>query len=80
MAMSEPAGGALAASIWDRIISADDNVLSPDEARALLRWKFTESDRQGRMNFPRRLVGGNLRRPRSANSTNTSQSNPLSSV
>jgi hypothetical protein len=44
--MSDIASGTLAAGIWDRIINADNAVLSPDEARAVLRWKFTESDRQ----------------------------------
>jgi hypothetical protein len=44
--MSEVAGGTLAAGIWDRVIGADDHALSPDEARALLRWKFRDSDRQ----------------------------------
>ena len=44
--MSEVAGGTLAAGIWDRVIGADDHVLSPDEARAVLRWKFPASDRQ----------------------------------
>lgn len=44
--MSEVAGGTLAAGIWDRVIGADDHPLSPDEARALLRWKFPDSDRQ----------------------------------
>jgi hypothetical protein len=44
--MSDIASGTLAAGIWDRIINAEDAVLSPDEARAVLRWKFTESDRQ----------------------------------
>ncbi len=38
--------GSLAANIWDRVIGADDHVLSPDEARALLRWRFPESDRK----------------------------------
>ena len=44
--MSEVAGGTLAAGIWDRVIGADDHALSSDEARALLRWKFADSDRQ----------------------------------
>ena len=44
--MSEVAGGTLAANIWDRVIGADEHALSPDEARALLRWKFPDSDRQ----------------------------------
>jgi len=44
--MSDLASGSLAASTWDRIINAEDSVLSPDEARAVLRWKFTASDRQ----------------------------------
>ena len=44
--MSEVTGGTLAASIWDRVIGADSHALSPDEARALLRWKFPDSDRQ----------------------------------
>jgi hypothetical protein len=44
--MSEVAGGTLAAGIWDRVIGADDHGLSPDEARAVLRWKFHASDRQ----------------------------------
>ena len=44
--MSEVASGTLAAGIWDRVIGADDHALSPDEARALLRWKFPDSDRQ----------------------------------
>ena len=44
--MSEVTGGTLAASIWDRVIGADGHALSPDEARALLRWKFHDSDRQ----------------------------------
>ena len=44
--MSEIANGTLAAGIWERIINSDDAALSPDEARAVLRWKFTESDRQ----------------------------------
>jgi len=44
--MSEVTGGTLAAGIWDRIISADEHELSPDEARAVLRWKFPSSDRQ----------------------------------
>ena len=43
--MSEVTGGTLAASIWDRVIGADSHALSPDEARALLRWKFPDSDR-----------------------------------
>src|SRR5262249_1267419 len=43
--MSE-VGGTLAANIWDRVIGADDHALSADEARALLRWRFPESDRQ----------------------------------
>ena len=46
IAMSEVSGGTLAAGIWDRVIGADDHALSPDEARALLRWKFADSDRQ----------------------------------
>lgn len=44
--MSEGAGGTLAAGIWDRVIGADEHALSPEEARALLRWKFPDSDRQ----------------------------------
>lgn len=44
--MSEVAGGTLAAGIWDRIMGADEHALSPDEARAVLRWKFPASDRQ----------------------------------
>jgi len=44
--MSEVVGGTPAAGIWDRVIGADDHELSPDEARALLRWKFPDSDRQ----------------------------------
>jgi hypothetical protein len=44
--MTDIASGRLAAGIWDRIINAEDAVLSPDEARAVLRWKFTESDQQ----------------------------------
>ena len=44
--MSELAGGTLAAGIWDRGIGADDEELSPEEARAVLRWKFTASDRK----------------------------------
>jgi hypothetical protein len=44
--MSEVAGGTLAAGIWDRIIGADEHELSPDAARAVLRWKFPTSDRQ----------------------------------
>ena len=39
-------GGIRAASIWDRIIGADDHALSAEEARAVLRWKFPASDRQ----------------------------------
>jgi hypothetical protein len=44
--MNEIGGGTVAAGIWDRIINADDAVLSPDEARAVLRWKFNDFDRQ----------------------------------
>jgi len=44
--MSELASGSLAAGIWDRVINANDDALSPDEARAVLRWKFTASDRR----------------------------------
>jgi len=46
MVMSELASGTLAAGIWDRVINADDEALSADEARAVLRWKFSASDRQ----------------------------------
>jgi hypothetical protein len=34
------------ADIWKRVIGADDRVLLPDEARAVLRWRFPESDCQ----------------------------------
>ena len=44
--MSEVEGVTLAANIWDRVIGAGGHALSPDEARALLRWKFPDSDRQ----------------------------------
>ena len=44
--MRDVAGGTVAAGIWERVIGADDQALSPDEARALLRWKFPDSDRQ----------------------------------
>lgn len=44
--MSEVAGGTLAASIWDRVIGADDHGLSAEEAHAVLGWKFPPSDRQ----------------------------------
>ena len=40
------ASGGLAANIWDRVIGADHHALSPDEARALLRWRFPDPDRQ----------------------------------
>ena len=46
VAMSELATGSLAAGIWDRIINADNDVLLPEEARAVLRWRFTVADRQ----------------------------------
>ena len=44
--MSEVADGTLAAGIWGRVIGADSHALSPDEAGAILRWKFPDSDRQ----------------------------------
>ena len=44
--MGEVTVGTLAAGIWGRVIGANDHALSPDEARALLRWKFPDSDRQ----------------------------------
>ena len=43
--MSQVIGEPLAAKIWDRVIGVDD-ALSPEEARALLRWKFPDSDRR----------------------------------
>jgi len=57
--MSE-VGGTLAANIWDRVISADDHALSPDEARALLRWRFPESDRQRVDELSRKAREGKL--------------------
>ena len=44
--MKELSSGTLASGIWDRVIGADEHALSPDEARALLRWKFADSDRR----------------------------------
>ena len=58
--MSEVAGGTLAAAIWDRVIGADDHALSPDEARALLRWKFPESDRHRVDQLSEKARTGNL--------------------
>jgi len=34
------------ATIWERIIRPDLDDLSPEEARAVLRWKFSDADRQ----------------------------------
>jgi len=34
------------AAIWERIIRPDQDDLSPEEARAVLRWKFSDADRQ----------------------------------
>jgi len=39
-------GGIRAASIWDRIIGADDQDLAREARCAVLRWKFPASDRQ----------------------------------
>ena len=58
--MSEMAGGTLAASIWDRVIGADHHALSPDEARAMLRWKFPDSDRQRVDELSEKARAGNL--------------------
>ena len=58
--MSEVTGGTLAASIWDRVIGADNQALSPDEARALLRWKFPASDRQRVDQLSEKARGGKL--------------------
>ena len=58
--MSEVTGGTLAASIWDRVIGADSHVLSPDEARALLRWRFPDSDRQRVDQLSEKARAGNL--------------------
>jgi hypothetical protein len=44
--MSETASGTLAAAIWDRVVSAGDQRLSAEEARAMLRWSFSSSDRE----------------------------------
>ena len=58
--MSEVTGGTLAASIWDRVIGADSHALSPDEARALLRWKFPDSDRRRVDQLSEKARGGKL--------------------
>ena len=58
--MSELTGGTFAASIWDRVIGADRHALSPDETRALLRWKFPDSDRQRVDQLSEKARAGNL--------------------
>ena len=58
--MSELTGGAFAASIWDRVIGADRHALSPDETRALLRWKFPDSDRHRVDQLSEKARAGNL--------------------
>ena len=58
--MGEVTVGTLAAGIWDRVIGADDHALSPDEARALLRWKFPDSDRQRVDQLSEKARTGNL--------------------
>ena len=58
--MSEVVGGTLAANIWDRVIGADGHALSRDEACALLRWKFPDSDRQRVDQLSEKARTGNL--------------------
>ena len=67
LAMSDLTAGTLAAGIWDRVINADDDALSAEEARAVLRWKFTASIVSVRMNFRQKLVLASLRPPKSTN-------------
>ncbi|MBI4658792.1 MAG: hypothetical protein HY735_08110 [Verrucomicrobia bacterium] len=44
--MSTITTGTGSAAIWERIIRPDLDDLSPEEARAVLRWKFSDADRQ----------------------------------
>ena len=61
--MSELASGTLAAGIWDRVINANDEALSADEARAVLRWKFSASDRQRVEDLSEKARAGQLTVP-----------------
>jgi hypothetical protein len=58
--MGKVSGGTLAVGIWDRVIGADTQALTPDEARALLRWKFPDSDRRRVDQLSEKARTGNL--------------------